>query len=250
MLTNKTFKIVLLAAALACGAARASEGGVELLHAGNDVSNVASLQRGARNFVNYCMGCHSAKFVRYNRLAADLGLTEQQVRDNLMFTGERISDVMQSAMSAADGERWFGVAPPDLSLIARSKSPDYIFTFLKSFHLYPKRPTGSNYLVLEGAAMPNVLAGLQGLQKTVYEGESDKDGHVQKRFKGFESVGKGSMTPEQFDEFTRDTVNFLEYIAEPVQMKRRNLGVSVTLFLLVFWGLAYFLKKEYWKDVK
>lgn len=249
MLTNKICKILLLSVAFASGATRASEGGVELMHAGNDVSNVASLQRGARNFVNYCMGCHSAKFVRYNRLAADLGLSEQQVRDNLMFTGEKTSDTMKSVMSEKDAARWFGAAPPDLSVMARYKSADYIFTFLKSFHVDPKRPTGANNHVLEGAAMPNVLAELQGLQKTVYEGESDKDGHVQKRFKGFESVSKGAMTPEQFDDFVRDTVNFLDYIAEPVQMTRRNLGVGVMLFLLVFWGLAHFLKKEYWKDV-
>ena len=251
MLTNNKFRFAVFAALLVLGATtRANEGGEGLQHAGNDVSNMASLQRGARNFVNYCFGCHSAKYVRYNRVASDLGLTEQQVQDNLMFTGTRTSDTMQNAMSADDAKRWFGKEPPDLSLIARSRTPDYIYTFLKSFYLDPSRPTGVNNHVLDGAAMPAVLANLQGLQQAIYEGQADPEGNMQKHFKGFEKISEGSMSEEEFDGFVRDTVNFLEYIGEPVQMKRRNMGIGVMFFLLVFFGFAYFLKQEYWKDVK
>ncbi|MBC7982731.1 MAG: cytochrome c1 [Candidatus Obscuribacterales bacterium] len=253
MLTNKKFKLACVASLLSLcisTIAYASGDTVKLLHAGNDVANQASLQRGARNFVNYCYGCHSAQYVRYNRVATDLGLTEQQTIDFLMFTGKRPSDTMKNAMSVEDGQRWFGKEPPDLSLIARSRTPDYLYTFLKSFYVDSSRSTGTNNTVLPGASMPHVLAELQGLQKAVYEGEADKDGNMQKHFKGFEQLSKGTLAPDEYDNFVRDTVNFLEYIGEPVQMKRRSLGVGVLFFLLVFLGFTYFLKKEYWKDVK
>ncbi len=219
-------------------------------HANVDVANIPSLQRGARNFVNYCMGCHSAKFVRYNRLARDLDLSEQQVIDNLMFTGERPFDTMQIAMPAEQARTWFGNPPPDLSLIARSRGVDYLYTFLKSFYLDPARPTGVNNLALPGAAMPHVLWELQGFQKAVYEGETDAQGNVKKTFKGFEEATKGKLSAEEFDLFVRDTVNFLSYIGEPVQLQRRNLGFRVLGFLFIFFLFAYFLKKEIWKDVK
>lgn len=225
-------------------------GGTAAWHANVDVANTPSLQRGARNFVNYCMGCHSAKFVRYNRVGRDLDLSESQVIENLMFTGERPFDTMQSAMPVAEARAWFGNPPPDLSLIARSRGVDYLYTFLKSFYLDPSRPTGVNNLALPGAAMPHVLWELQGFQKAVYEGETDAQGNVRKTFKGFEQATKGKLAPEEFDLFVRDTVNFLSYIGEPVQMQRRNLGFRVLGFLFVFFLLAYFLKKEIWKDVK
>jgi len=217
----------------------------------NDVSNTASLQRGARNFVNYCLGCHSAKYVRYNRLATDLGLTEQMVMENLQWTGERPHETMKITMQAPDAERWFGRTPPDLSLIARSRGTDYVYSFLKSFYLDPSRPNGTNNLVLPMTAMPHVLWELQGYQQAVYDGKSDTEhSAVHKEFKGFELVQKGSLSPEEYDQFVRDTVNFLDYIAEPMQLERRNLGMRVLGFLFVFFLLAYFLKKEYWKDVK
>ncbi|HEY8540390.1 MAG TPA: cytochrome c1 [Steroidobacteraceae bacterium] len=229
----------------------AASAGVELQPAKNDVGNTASLQRGARNFVNYCLGCHSAKYVRYNRLAKDLGLTEAQVMENLMFTGERPHDTMKITMPPQDAERWFGRTPPDLSLMARARGTDYIYTFLKSFYLDPSRPTGTNNLVLPMTAMPHVLWELQGYQEAEYEGRSDAESNaVHKEFKGFKIAQKGSMTPEEFDQFVRDTVNFLDYIAEPMQLERRNLGLRVLGFLFVFFLFAYFLKKEYWKDVK
>ena len=198
MLTKKkriAFAMVALLAGAGVGASEAPGGVVK--PARNDITNLASLQRGARNFVNYCMGCHSARYVRYSRLGADLGLSEQQVIENLMFTGERIHDTMRISMRPEDAARWFGVAPPDLSLIARSRGPDYIYSFLKSFYLDPSRPTGVNNLVLPGTAMPHVLWERQGLQEAVYDGESDAEHNaVHKRFKEFRQVRPGSDTAE------------------------------------------------------
>lgn len=229
----------------------AAEHGSALQLARNDVANVASLQRGARNFMNYCSGCHSAKYVRYSRLAKDLSLTEKQVSDNLMFSGERIHDTIKVAMRPEDAKNWFGQTPPDLSLIARSRGPDYIYSFLKSFYLDPSRPTGTNNLILPGTAMPHVLWELQGLQRAVYDGQSDPEHNaVHKKFKEFELAKQGSLSPQEYDQFVRDTVNFLDYIGEPMQLERRNLGMRVLAFLVVFFLFAYFLKKEFWKDVK
>lgn len=253
MRTEKNKRLALLAGLLAfAGTAAASEapGGV-IKPAHSDITNVASLQRGARNFVNYCQGCHSARYVRYSRLGADLGLSEQQVIENLMFTGDRIHDTMRVSMRPEDAARWFGTTPPDLSLIARSRGTDYIYSFLKSFYLDPSRPTGVNNLVLPGTAMPHVLWERQGLQEAVYDGESDAEHNaVHKRFKEFRLVRPGSETPQEFDQFVRDTVNFLDYIGEPIQLERRSIGLRVLIFLAVFFLFAYFLKKEYWKDVK
>jgi ubiquinol-cytochrome c reductase cytochrome c1 subunit len=231
-------------------AAFASSGGTHLEQAHNDVSNKASLQRGAANFVNYCLGCHSAKYVRYNRVATDLGLSEQQLIDNLMFTGERPHDTMRNGMDPDAARRWFGVVPPDLSLIARSRGTDYIYTFLRSFYADPEKKTGANNLALPGTAMPHVLWQLQGIQEAVYEGEMDEHGNAQKHFKEFSLATPGVLTPEEFDLFVRDTVNFLDYIAEPAQLKRRALGFPVIAFLIFFTLLALALKKEFWKDVK
>ena len=243
-------KLLALIAATIPLPALAAGGGAHLEHANNDVTNTASLQRGAANFVNYCLGCHSARYVRYNRLAADIGLTDEQLVDNLMFTGERPHDTMRSAMNADDAKRWFGVQPPDLTLIARSRGTDYVYTFLKSFYLDPAKATGVNNLALPGTAMPHVLWTLQGYQEAVWEGEMDAQGVAQKHFKEFALASPGSMTTEEFDEFVRDTVNFLEYIAEPAQIQRRSLGFPVIAFLIVFTLIAWALKKEFWKDVK
>jgi ubiquinol-cytochrome c reductase cytochrome c1 subunit len=240
--------LALLAASSLCWASEASH---EMEPANNDVGNVASLQRGARNFVNYCLGCHSARYVRYNRLGTDLGLSEAQVVENLMFTGERPFDTMRVAMRPADAQRWFGTAPPDLTLIARERGTTYLYNFLKSFYLDPSRPTGVNNLVLPGTAMPHVLWELQGYQKAVYDGQSDaQNSAMYKKFKEFELVNKGTLSPAEYDQFVRDIVNFLDYIGEPMQLQRQSLGLKVLGFLLVFFLFAYFLKQEYWKDVK
>jgi ubiquinol-cytochrome c reductase cytochrome c1 subunit len=254
MLIDKKIVIALglsLALSLPVLALASSEGGGMIHPANNDVANVASLQRGARNFVNYCMGCHSARYVRYSRVGRDLGLSEAQVIENLMFTGERIHDTMRIAMRPEDAGRWFGVTPPDLSLIARSRGADYIYSFLESFYLDPSRPTGVNNMVLPGTSMPHVLWELQGLQAAVYDGESDAEhSAVHKKFKGFELKKPGALSKEEYDHFVRDTVNFLDYVGEPMKLERRHLGVRVLAFLLVFFLFAYLLKKEYWKDVK
>ncbi len=244
-------KILVLLAVLALPlAAQGAAGEMEFDKAGNDVSNQASLQRGAANFMNYCSGCHTAKFVRYNRMAADLGITEEQLKSSLMFTTDSPHDTIRNGMSPDDAKKWFGTLPPDLSLIARARTPDYLYTFLRSFYVDPAKANGTNNLALPGTAMPHVLWELQGLQEAVWEGEVDKAGNAQKHFKEFKLASPGKLKPEEYDAFVRDTVNFLEYIGEPVQMQRRALGWKVIAFLAFFTLLSYALKKEYWKDVK
>jgi ubiquinol-cytochrome c reductase cytochrome c1 subunit len=218
--------------------------------ANNDVGNIGSLQRGARNYVNYCLGCHSAKYVRYNRMAADLNITEDQLINNLMFVTEKPHDTMVISMPPADAQRWFGQTPPDLSLIARSRGPDFLYRFLRSFYVDETRPTGVNNLVMDGVAMPHVLWELQGEQRAFFEQHVREDGVEETVFKNFELVSEGKLTPEEYDHFVRDLVNFLEYIGEPVQLKRRQLGIWAMIYLLVFGLFAYALKNEIWKDIK
>ena len=212
--------------------------------AGNDVSNIASLQRGAANFMGYCAGCHSIKYMRYSRMSADLKIPDEQLETLLLLPGSKRNDYITTALSPADGEAWFGKAPPDLSLITRAKGTDYVYQFLKTFYADPKSTNGTNNLALPGTAMPHVLSSLQGVQTAEFtEGDYPQ-------WKSFELVEPGQLSPEAYDGFVRDTVNFLEYVGEPAKAKREALGVWVILFLLVFTGFAYLLKKEYWKDVK
>lgn len=241
---------LLTAALLLPLASMGASNGAALDSANNDVSNTASLQRGAAYYVNYCLGCHSAQYVRYNRLADDLGLSESQVINNLMVTGERPFDTMQAAMPRSDSESWFGQPPPDLSLIARARSTDYLYTFLRSFYVDEGSPLGTNNRVLSSPAMPNVLWELQGLQRAVYTEEERADGSVLEVFDGFEIVQPGRLSPEEFDRVARDIVNFLDYIGEPVQLQRQSLGLRVIGFLLIFLLFAWLLKREIWKDVK
>lgn len=230
--------------------ALAAGGSAVLMNAQNDLTNTASLRRGARNYVNYCMGCHSASFVRYNQLAKDLQLSEKQMLENLMFTGDRIFDTMEIAMPADEASAWFGRTPPDLSLIGRSRGADWLYTYLMTFYVDENAPVGTNNLVLPGASMPHVLWELQGLQRAVFREDLDDDGNVHKVFERFEQVTQGNLTEKEFQQFTRDIVNFLAYIGEPVQLKRRAMGGWVLAFLLVFFVLAVLLKKEYWSDVR
>jgi len=225
------------------GSATAAE--MELTPANTNIENVGSLQRGAKYFVNYCLGCHSAKYVRYNRLANDLGITEKQLVENLMFTGERPFDTMANAMRAEDSVRWFGKSPPDLSLMARARGTDYIYTFLHGFYAAPGRSTGADNLVLPGTAMPHVLWKLQGVQQAVFKTEQNGE----KVFERFELARPGELNAEEYDSVVRDLVNFLDYIAEPIKVERQQLGLRVIAFLLVFLLIAYMLKKEIWKDV-
>ena len=252
------FTNVLGVFALLIGASvvHASEGG----HAGwereanNQVTNVASLQRGARNFLAYCSGCHSLRFMRYSRLAADLKISDELRDQYLVKPGAKFTDYIQSPMPAPDATEWFGKAPPDLSLVARSRGADWIFNFLTTFYADPaNRQTGVNNLTLPGTAMPHVLSNLQGVKNATWTNEEHEgpDGNAvtSKAFAKFEPGIVGSMTDEQYDGFVRDTVNFLDYVGDPTQVERRGLGIWVVLFLLMFTGIAYMLKTEYWKDV-
>jgi ubiquinol-cytochrome c reductase cytochrome c1 subunit len=227
------------------GFAAAAGGGAALESANINLSNQASLQRGARNFVNYCMGCHSAQYVRYNRLAEDIGLSEDQMVTNLMWAAEKPHETMEIAMAENDAERWFGVTPPDLSLVARARGKDYLYTFLKGFYVDESRPAGVNNVALPGASMPHVLWQLQGLRRPLKE--IDAGGH--EVISGYETVLEGQLTEEEYDSFVLDLVNFLVYIAEPVKLERERLGVWVLFFLLVLLLMSYMLKQEYWKDV-
>ena len=253
------FASLIGAFALLAGASMsfANEGG----HAGwqreanNEVANLPSLQRGARNFMSYCSGCHSIKYMRYSRVAEDLKISDKLRDEMLVRPGEKFSDYIVSPMPAADAQDWFGKQPPDLSLVARSRGSDWIFNFLTTFYADPaSRQTGVNNMQLPGTAMPHVLASVQGVQTAVWDNVEHKgeDGKpvVTTTFKEFAPGVVGALTPEQFDEFARDTVNFLQYVSDPTQLERQSLGIWVVLFLLMFTGIAYMLKAEYWKDVR
>jgi ubiquinol-cytochrome c reductase cytochrome c1 subunit len=233
---------------LAAGSAAAAEGGIPLLKADIDISNTESLQRGARDFMNYCSGCHSMKYLRYNRMAEDLKIPQAELEHNLMFTTEKASDGINSAMPA-DAAAWFGKLPPDLSLMGRERGADYIYSYLKGFYVDKARPWGVNNLYLQGVAMPHVLWQLQGLQKPVFKPGPDGAGGTQVELVGVEPMTAGTMKPEEYDRFVRDITNFLDYAGEPIKEKRQSMGVFVILFLLAFFAFAYLLKKEYWKDV-
>ncbi|NIA02856.1 MAG: cytochrome c1 [Planctomycetia bacterium] len=210
-----------------------------------DMSDTASLQRGASMFVNYCLSCHSAAFMRYNRMAADLQIPEDVVKDNMMFTADRIGGLMITTMLDADAKKWFGKAPPDLSLIARSRGPEWIYTYMRSFYLDDSSPSGWDNVLFEKVAMPHVLYNLQGARRAIFK----KDEHGKEVFERYEMVKPGSMNEEEFDAAARDLTNFMVYLAEPAQMVRYKLGVYVLIFLAIFFVFAYLLKKEYWKDV-
>jgi ubiquinol-cytochrome c reductase cytochrome c1 subunit len=220
---------------------------------GNDVGNIASLQRGAANFMGYCAGCHSLKYKRYSRVAKDLNIPEEQMEKLLLLPGAKKGDYILSPMSKVDGEAWFGKAPPDLSLTTRAKGSDYVYQFLKTFYVDPKSANGTNNLALPNTAMPHVLSALQGVQEAKFKTvETVVDGQpvTELHWESFELSSPGQLSPDEYDAFVRDTVNFLEYVGEPVKAKRESLGVWVILFLLVFTTFAYLLKQEYWKDVK
>lgn len=245
-----------LSAVLIAPAARAATaglpGGWQEWTPGNDITNTASLQRGAGNFMGYCAGCHSINYLRYSRMGADLKIPEEQL-EALVKPGSKKNDYITTSLAAADGEAWFGKAPPDLSLITRSKGSDYVFQFMKTFYADPKSTNGTNNLALPGTAMPHVLSALQGVQEakfTTVETIVDGNKATEQRWESFELPTPGLLSPEEYDAFLRDTVNFLEYAGEPAKAKREALGVWVILFLLMFTGFAYLLKQEFWKDVK
>ena len=208
-----------------------------------------SLQNGAKLFVNYCMSCHSAKFMRYNRMAKDLEIPEELVQENMIFTGGKIGDVMTTTMSVQAGEEWFGVPPPDLSLIGKLRDPEWLYSYMRKFYIDPTTASGWNNLVFPNVAMPHVLYELQGIQKAVFKTEKDHDGNEHEVFDRFEMITPGIMSTEEFDHAMRDLTNFLYYMGEPARMVRVKYGIWTLLFLGVFGVLAYLLKKEYWRDV-
>lgn len=246
-------KTIILAVCLAVpGVVRAASGGgeqAEFERANTNLKDTASLQRGAKLFVNYCLGCHSARHMRYTRLAQDIGLTDAQVENNLMFTAEKIHQPMTIAMRDADQVTWFGTAVPDLSLTARSRGTDWIYNYLKGFYVDPSRPTGWNNTVFPNAAMPNPLWELQGIQVPEYETKTNEFGGTEKHLAGVHKATEGRLSEEEFDRVVRDLTTFLEYVGEPAKMKRESMGIWVLLFIGVFTFLAYLLKREYWHDV-
>ena len=202
-----------------------------------DATNYASLQRGARTFVNNCLNCHGANYMRYNRLK-DIGLTEAQIKDNLLFAGEKVGDTMKVAMNPKDAKKWFGVAPPDLSVEVRARGADWVYAYLRGFYRDETRPTGWNNTVYDKVAMPHVLYELQGEQ--ILNHETHK----------LELVKPGKLGPEEYNSFVGDLTNFMAYMAEPAKQQRQHLGLWALLFLGLLLVLAKKLKNEYWKDIK
>ena len=231
-------------------AAMASEAGVRLDAAPIEPTDVVSLQSGARTFANYCLNCHSASLMRWNRLM-ELGLNASQIADNLIFDGSKVGDLMNVSMTKKDARKWFGAAPPDLSVIARARGADWLYSYLRGFYRDPARPTGWNNTVYENVGMPNPMWQLQGERVRVEpKGEQGKEGHAGAiRAVKYEMVKPGSLTPVQYDETVRDLVNFLVYMGEPAATSRKQIGIFVLLYLLALWPLVYLLKREFWKDV-
>ena len=239
-------RLAVFAAGLLLSAVALAAGGGNVQQAGTDLNDKASLQRGAGLYMNYCSGCHSLKYLRYARIGEDLGLSEEDVQANLNFNGGKIGDHVSSPMTAAMGVAAFGKAPPDLSVIARVRGSDWIYTYLKSFYLDESRPLGWNNKLFPNASMPNPLWEQQGLQQPVYGKKTDAG---EMPVEGFTISQPGTQNAEQFDQTVRDITAFLEYAGEPVAVKRQSLGVWVILFLVFFTFMAWLLKKEYWRDV-
>ncbi|HQR02651.1 MAG: cytochrome c1 [Proteobacteria bacterium] len=247
---KKLLTVLLLAPILAL--ANGSE--LHLDKAPDKSGDQAALQNGAKLFVNYCLNCHSASYMRYNRLQ-DIGLTDTQIKDNLLFTADKVGEPMRIAMQRADAKIWFGTAPPDLSLIARSRASesgsgaDWLYTYLRTFYRDPSRPSGWNNLVFENVGMPHVLWELQGEQIAHFKEVDDGQGGKAKHFEKFEMVKEGSMKPADYDSAVADLVAYLKYMGEPIAGLRKKLGIFVLVGLGLLFALTYALKREYWKDV-
>lgn len=240
---NKLILMLFLALPVAV---QANEG-LKLDQAPINPANQASLQRGARIFVNYCLNCHSAASMRYNRLR-DIGLTEEQIKANLMFAAEKVGDPMISAMDKKEAKKWFGAAPPDLSVISRARGADWLYTYLRGFYRDETRPTGWNNVAFDKVGMPHVLSELQGEQKLLITEAEDAHGNkVESR--QLKLVKPGKLSPAEFDATAADLVNYLVFMGEPARSTRMTLGFIVLLFLGLMFIPAYYLKKEYWKDV-
>ena len=235
----------------------ASAGGYPLDKAPNSLNDLAALQRGAHLFVNYCLNCHSAESMRYNRLSK-IGLSDQQIKDNLLFATDKVGDTMTIAMKPADAKKWFGKVPPDLSVIARSRASgdgsgaDYLYTYLRSYYRDPAKATGWNNMLFPNVGMPNVLWELQGERVATFHEVKDPHDHGKTvtHFAGFEQVKPGKMTTAQFDQATSDLTNYLVFMGEPGRKDRVQLGVIVLLFFGMFTLFAWRLNAAFWKDIK
>ncbi|MBL0654956.1 cytochrome c1 [Aeromonas caviae] len=241
-------RIIFAVLALLPGLVLASGGGFPLDKAEYDLSDKASLQRGAATFMNYCAGCHSTQYQRYNRVAADIGIPDDLMKENLVFTGAKIGDLMKSAMSEKDAARWFGAPPPDLTLVARVRGADWIYTYLRSFYVDETRPFGVNNAVFPSVGMPHVLEPLQGTPRAEFETHI-LDGVEMQQVVSIKSDGNGEMNNEEYDQTVLDLVNFLVYSAEPVQQERERMGFWVLGFIAIFFIFTVLLKKEFWRDV-
>jgi len=224
-----------------------ASGGAGVEHSGADIGDTASLQRGAKWYVNYCLSCHTLSYMRYNRLAEDLGLSEEMVMQNLVYSNAKFGETMDIAMDPDQAETWFGKTPPDLSLIGRSRGSDWVFSYLRGF--YQDENGGWNNTLLANASMPHVLWRLQGIQTPVYRQETSESGFTHEVIDHFELTTPGTQSPEEFEETARDIAAFLDYVGEPAKLKRKGIGVWVMLFLVIFTFFAYLLKAEYWRDV-
>ncbi len=209
---------------------------IPLDSANNDLTDKESLKNGFKTYINYCLGCHQLQYQRYNRTFKDLGKEDADGIENYMYTGEKVGDHITNTMPTKEAAKWFGTAPPDLTLEARLRSPDWIYTYLRSFYIDNDRPFGVNNTVFKDVGMPHVLQDLQGVSTI------DKDGNIS-------AAMGGSLSAEEYDDVVRDLTNFLEYVGEPSKLERKAMGVKVLIFLFIFFIVAYFLKKEFWKDV-
>jgi ubiquinol-cytochrome c reductase cytochrome c1 subunit len=246
---KKLLAIFALAGLVFAAPVMANEGGVPLDPAPNQSSDTSALQRGAKLFVNYCLNCHGASAMRYNRLR-DIGLTEEQIKQNLLFTSDKVGDTMHIAMDREDAKKWFGAVPPDLSVIARARGSDWLYTYLRTFYRDDTRPTGWNNLVFDKVGMPHVLWELQGQQVPKYAEVKSEHGEAEKKLVGLEISVPGKMNKVEFDQAVADLVSYLDWMAEPAGNLRKRLGVWVLLFIGVFFVLAWRLNAAYWKDIK
>ena len=220
----------------------------------NKLNDLSALQNGAKIFVNYCLNCHAAAYMRFNRLK-DIGLTDKQIKDNLLFTTDKVGDTMKISMDAKQGKDWFGGNPPDLTVIARSRSgpggsgADYLYTYLRTYYRDDTKATGWNNLAFPNVGMPHVLWELQGQRRPIYQ-EVEQHGHTIHVVKGWEQTTPGKMTAVEYDAAVADLVNYLQWMSEPAQNTRVRIGVWVMLFLLIFMVIAWRLNASYWKDIR
>ena len=246
---------VILLLLLATNPCLAAGNNGHMLHADVDLSDKKSLQRGARTFVNYCLSCHSASFMRYNRLGRDLHISEDVLKENFMFGTDKMGDTMTVALNRQEAEKYFGVAPPDLSVSARARGADWLYTYLMTFYRDTSRPNGVNNLAFEDTAMPHVLWQLQGWQEPVYKEVTHRDGRISRTIDYLEVVNEPVDKPnpyqdESYEETITDLVNFMVYLGEPIKLKRKTIGAWTIAYLLVLLVLVYLLKREYWRDVQ